>query len=44
MSSVSGGVTGVEPDSVNIDLGSVSINLDIERVNFNYLEFIKEFF
>ena len=44
MSSASGGVAGVEPDGIDIDLGSIGITLGIGRVNFDCFEFIEESF
>ena len=44
MSGASGGVAGVEPDSVDTDSDGVGITLGIGRPNSDYLEFIEESF
>ena len=44
MSSVSGGVAGVEPDGVDTDSGGVGVTLGVGRPNSDYLEFIEESF
>jgi len=40
----SDGVVSVKSDGVNIDSNDMSVNLDVDKLNSNYIKSVDEFF